>query len=114
MTISGLRRLAASRSSPQFTRAQENYEKRSNENANAARGRVFTAVDALLYPSFASAVYGTIAVMLVVPQLCVQLWDEDQAGDHRAALKIHARLLTIWNALTADNLPANIKTLMEI
>lgn len=78
------------------------------------RGRIFTAVDALLYPSFALGAHGAIAAILTaVPELCVQLWNEVQAGNHKKAVKTHNRLLTIWNALAADNLPANTKTAME-
>jgi 4-hydroxy-tetrahydrodipicolinate synthase len=78
------------------------------------RGRILTAVDALLYPSFALGAHGAIAAILTaVPELCVQLWNEVQAGDHKKAVKTHNRLLTIWNALAADNLPANTKTAMK-
>jgi 4-hydroxy-tetrahydrodipicolinate synthase len=75
------------------------------------RGRIMSAVDALLYPSFALGAHGAIAAVLTaVPTLVVALWDAVQAGDHKAALLLHEKLLRVWNAINADNLPANAKT----
>ena len=79
------------------------------------RGLIFSAVDALLYPSFALGANGTIsAIPTAVPEVVVDLWNQVQAGDHVKARKTHERLLTIWNTLDADNLPANTKTAMEL
>ena len=64
----------------------------------------------LLYPSFALGAHGAIAAILTaVPQLCVQLWDAVQGGDHEQALALHEKPLPIWNAIFHDNLPANVK-----
>jgi 4-hydroxy-tetrahydrodipicolinate synthase len=72
--------------------------------------KIFSAVDALLYPSFALGAQGSIAAILTAaPNACVQLWDAVQAGDHALALDLHRRLLVLWNALIADNLPACTK-----
>lgn len=71
---------------------------------------VFTAVDALLYPSFALGVHGTIAANpAAAPKAVVKLWDLVQEGNHPEARALHANLLRFWNALITDNLPANIK-----
>ncbi|MGK6316609.1 dihydrodipicolinate synthase family protein [Neorhizobium sp. DT-125] len=71
---------------------------------------VFTAVDALLYPSFALGAHGTIAANpAAAPAAVVKLWDLVQAGDHVSALALHRKLLTFWNALICDDLPACIK-----
>jgi len=79
------------------------------------RGVVMSAVDALLYPSFCLGAHGSIAAILTaVPELCVQLWDAVQAGDHAKGLDLHTRLLRIWNAIAGDNLPANVKYAMEL
>ncbi len=79
------------------------------------RGLVMSAVDALLYPSFCLGAHGSIAAILTaVPQLCVQLWDAVQAGDHVAGLDLHAKLLRVWNAIAGDNLPANVKCAIEL
>jgi 4-hydroxy-tetrahydrodipicolinate synthase len=77
--------------------------------------RVYTAVDALLYPSFALGAHGTIAANpAAVPGVCVALWNAVQAGDHARARTIHEALLRFWNAISADNLPANIKTALTL
>jgi 4-hydroxy-tetrahydrodipicolinate synthase len=78
-------------------------------------GRIMSAVDALMYPSFALGAHGAIAAILTaVPRLCVQLWDAMQMGDHDTALSLHKTLLPIWNALVADNLPATVKHAMQV
>lgn len=77
--------------------------------------RIMTAVDALLYPSFALGAHGAIAAILTAaPTLCVPLWDAVQAGDHKQALALHEKLLPIWNAIFHDNLPANVKYCQEL
>ena len=78
-------------------------------------GLIMSAVDALLYPSFALGAHGAIAAILsAAPELCVRLWHEVAAGDHAAALATHLQLLPIWNAIMADNLPANVKTALAL
>jgi 4-hydroxy-tetrahydrodipicolinate synthase len=72
--------------------------------------KVYSAVDALLYPSFALGAHGTIAANpAAVPGVCVNLWNAVQAGDHKKAREIHEALLRFWNTIAFDNLPANIK-----
>src|SRR5918996_867341 len=72
--------------------------------------RIFSAVDALLYPSFALGAHGSIAAILAAaPRVCVELWDAVRRGDHAAALVLHQRLLPLWNAMVGDNLPACTK-----
>lgn len=76
--------------------------------------RVFTAVDALLYPSFAIGSHGTIAANpAAVPGVCVTLWNAVKAGDHKLAREIHEALLAFWNTIFADNLPANVKYVLS-
>ena len=73
---------------------------------------IFSAVDALMYPSYALGCHGSIAAILTAaPRASVALWDAVQAGDHVAALDLHLRLLRLWNALAAptDVLPAATK-----
>jgi 4-hydroxy-tetrahydrodipicolinate synthase len=68
---------------------------------------IFSAVDALLYPSFALGAHGSIAAILTAaPHACVALWDAVRAGDHRRAHALHRKLLPLWNAMVGDNLPA--------
>jgi 4-hydroxy-tetrahydrodipicolinate synthase len=79
------------------------------------RGRIMSATDAMLYPSFILGAHGAIAAILsAAPTLCVQLWDAVQAGDHKTALQLHEKLLPLWNAISADNLPACVKCAQEI
>lgn len=78
------------------------------------RVRILSAVDALLYPSLQIGSHGAIAAILsAVPDWCVDLWHAVQAGDHAKALILHKRLLRLWNAIDAPNLPANVRTVMR-
>ena len=71
---------------------------------------VLSAVDALLYPSFALGAHGTIAANpAAIPGVCVGLWEAVQFGDHERALKIHQAMLKFWNTVFSENLPANVK-----
>ena len=71
---------------------------------------IFSAVDALLYPSFVLGAHGSIAAILsAAPRACVDLWDAVRAGHHAKALDLHVRLLRLWNAMVGDNLPACTK-----
>ena len=71
---------------------------------------IFSAIDALLYPSFALGAHGAIAAMLAaVPGSIMQLWNAVEQGDHSLALQLHERLLPVWNAVAGDNLPACVK-----
>lgn len=82
---------------------------------SSEKGRIMTAVDALLYPSFALGAHGAIAAVLTAaPTLCVEVWDAVQAGDHERAKAVHQKLLAIWNAINQDNLPANVKCAMRL
>ena len=73
--------------------------------------KIYTAVDALLYPSFALGCHGTIAANpAAVPGVRIALWNAVQRGDHVRAREIHEALLRFWNTISSDNLPANIKT----
>ena len=78
-------------------------------------GRIMSAVDALLYPSFVLGAHGAIAAILAAaPELCVKLLQQVQAGDHAGALQSHQTMLPLWNAIMADNLPANVKTALAL
>jgi 4-hydroxy-tetrahydrodipicolinate synthase len=83
--------------------------------ASADAGLIMSAVDALMYPSFALGAHGAIAAILTAaPELCVALWNQVRAGDHVAALDAHWKLLPIFNALEGDNMPANVKTALAL
>ncbi len=83
--------------------------------SSADAGLIMSAVDALLYPSFALGAHGAIAAILTAaPELCVKLWDQVAADDNAGALQTHLKLLPIWNAIMDDNLPANVKTALAM
>lgn len=83
--------------------------------ASADAGLIMSAVDALMYPSFALGAHGAIAAILTAaPELCVRLWDQVAADDHKSALATHHKLLPIFNALEGDNMPANVKTALAL
>jgi len=76
---------------------------------------IFSAVDALLYPSYVLGAQGAIAATLTAaPRACVDVWDAVKAGDHPRALALHERLLALWNALYADNLPACVRYAQQL
>lgn len=79
------------------------------------RGRIMSAVDALMYPSFILGSHGAIAAMLsAVPTLYMEMWDAVQKGNHARGRELHEKLLPIWNAIFTDNLPANVKYCMAL
>jgi len=79
------------------------------------KARIMSAVDALMYPSFMLGAHGAIAAILTaLPKTSVELWLAVQAGDHQKSLQLHKSLLPVWNAIADDNLPANVKFVMEL
>lgn len=78
-------------------------------------GKVFTAVDDLLYPAYMLGASGAIsATLTVVPRLCVQQWEAVQDGDHARALGLHNALLPIWRAIDGPNMTARIKVALRM
>lgn len=76
---------------------------------------VLTAVDALLYPSFALGAHGTIAANpAAVPGAVVALWNAVQRGDHTTGLALHGKLLRLWNTISCDDLPACVKYVQSL
>lgn len=79
------------------------------------RFTILAALDDLHYPAFVLGAHGALAAIpTVTPRLSVELWDAVQAGDHATALALHERVLTVWRAIDAPNLPANIKAALEL
>lgn len=78
--------------------------------------KIFSAVDALMYSSFALGAHGAIAAILsAVPHASVDLWNAvNVMGDRQKARRLHAGMLRLWNAMFADNLPACTKYAQEI
>jgi len=66
--------------------------------------RIYAAIDALLYPTFALGAHGAISQILsAVPGPCVQLWNAVQSDDHARARQLHEKLLRLWNTIYSDN-----------
>lgn len=87
----------------------------SEEAGIRERVRILSAVDALLYPSFLLGSDGAVAAILsAAPEACVALWDAVAAGDLTTALSLHKKLLRLWNAIDAPNLPANVRAAMRM
>jgi 4-hydroxy-tetrahydrodipicolinate synthase len=78
--------------------------------------KIFSAVDALMYSSFALGAHGAIAAILsAVPHASVDLWNAvNVRGDRFKARDLHAKMLRLWNAMFADNLPACTKYAQEL
>src|SRR5690606_21185364 len=67
---------------------------------NPAGGRIFTAVDDLLFPAYLLGAEGAIsATLTVAPALCLRQWVAVQEEDNATALSIHHQLLPIWRAI---------------
>jgi 4-hydroxy-tetrahydrodipicolinate synthase len=76
---------------------------------------LYSAMDALLYPSFTLGVSGTIAATpAAVPGWCIRLWDAVKRGDHATAKQVHHNLLRLWNVIAGNNLPAYVKYVQEL
>lgn len=79
------------------------------------RFTILAALDDLHYPAFVMGAHGALAAIpTVTPRLSVELWDAVKAGDHARALELHERILTVWRAIDAPNLPATLKAALEL
>jgi 4-hydroxy-tetrahydrodipicolinate synthase len=74
------------------------------------RNLIFSAVDALLYPSYQLGARGAIAAILTAaPGPSVRLWDAVKAQDWDTARDLHERLMPVWDAVGVDNMPSLVK-----
>lgn len=71
---------------------------------------IFSAVDALLYPSYQLGAPGSIAAILTAaPGPSVKLWDAVQRQQWDTARDLHERLMPLWDAIGQDNMPSLCK-----
>ncbi len=71
---------------------------------------IFSAVDALLYPTYQLGARGAIAAILTAaPGPSVKLWDAVLAQDWHTARDLHERLMPVWDAIGVDNMPSLVK-----
>lgn len=76
---------------------------------------VLSAVDDLLYPSFALGADGAVAAVLTaLPEVAVALWDSATAGDHSRSLELQRTMLRMWRALDGPNMPARLKLAIRL
>lgn len=76
---------------------------------------IYTAIDALLYPSYTLGAPGSITALLAaIPGSNVQLWDAVHNGDHERALKLHELQLGLWNTITQPRIPSCIKFIQSL
>jgi 4-hydroxy-tetrahydrodipicolinate synthase len=82
----------------------------------APKGKMlYSAQDALLYPTFLLGAHGSIAANpAAVPTACLALWNAVKAGDHETAMELHNRLLRVWNSLSGYNMPARVKYALSL
>lgn len=79
---------------------------------------IMSALDDLLYPSYALGANGTIAgVASMYPRVSVELWDAVQSGDHERARTIHEATLplarrAVW--AREDNFPGSVKAAIDL
>lgn len=75
---------------------------------------VYSAVDALLYPTYALGAQGAIAAILtVLPELCVEQWEAFERGDFEKAKEIHYKILPTWLAMDKYNMPSKTKEVLR-
>lgn len=76
---------------------------------------IFSAVDALLYPSYQLGARGSIAAILTtVPGPSVRLWDAVKAQDWDTARDLHERMMPVWDAVGVDNMPSLVKYAQQL
>lgn len=73
--------------------------------------RVFAAIDGGLMGCYDVGAIGSIAAIAsAAPRASVALWDAVQEGNRKQAVLLHKQLLDVWMAVSAPNLPAQVKT----
>ena len=71
---------------------------------------IFSAVDALLYPSYQLGARGAIAAILTAaPGPSVKLWHAVKGERWDEARSLHERLMPVWDAVGQDNMPSLVK-----
>ena len=76
---------------------------------------IFSAVDALLYPSYQLGARGAIAAILTAaPGPSVKVWNAVREQDWETARDLHERLMPVWDAVGVDNMPSLVKYAQEL
>jgi len=93
--------------------------KQSGRNMHALAGllasfkgklKIYSAIDDLIFPSFALGVDGTISgTSCVFPRETVEMLAAVRAGDFDRGLKLHERLAPIWRTIDLPDFPSRAK-----
>jgi 4-hydroxy-tetrahydrodipicolinate synthase len=93
--------------------------KQSGRNMHALAGllasfkgklKIYSAIDDLIFPSFALGVDGTISgTSCVFPRETVEMLVAVKAGDFDRGLKLHERLAPIWRTIDLPDFPSRAK-----
>jgi len=76
---------------------------------------IFSAVDALLYPTYQLGACGSIAAILTAaPGPSVKLWNAVIDQDWDSARSLHEKLMPLWDAIGVDNMPALVKYAQQL
>lgn len=77
--------------------------------------RIYTAIDALVYPSLMLGADGVISgTASVFPRETVELWQAVHAGDLDRALELHRTITPVWRAVEGPQFPSRVKHAMAL
>jgi 4-hydroxy-tetrahydrodipicolinate synthase len=75
--------------------------------------RIFSAIDDMIFPSFALGVDGTISgTASVFPRETIAIRAAVRSGDFETARRLHERILPVWRFVDRPDFPARIKSVM--
>ncbi|MBX2825848.1 MAG: dihydrodipicolinate synthase family protein [Gammaproteobacteria bacterium] len=76
---------------------------------------IFSAVDALLYPTYQLGARGSIAAILTAaPGPSVELWNAVKNQQWDQARDLHEKLMPVWDAIGVDNMPSLVKYAQQL
>lgn len=74
------------------------------------KAKIFSAIDDMIYPSFAIGVDGTISgTSAMFPRETVEMLKAVQDGDHERGRRFHERLTPVWRAVDYPDFSARAK-----
>jgi 4-hydroxy-tetrahydrodipicolinate synthase len=77
--------------------------------------KIFSAIDDMIFPSFALGVDGTISgTSSVFPRETVEMLTAVRSGNFEIARRLHERILPVWRFVDRPDFPSRIKCVMTI
>jgi 4-hydroxy-tetrahydrodipicolinate synthase len=77
--------------------------------------KIFSAIDDMIFPSFALGVDGTISgTSSVFPRETVEMLRAVRSGDFETARRLHERILPVWRFVDRPDFPSRIKCVMTL